>query len=145
MRTTFDSRRHPIAGCAVVIAALLAAGCGQDDGAMSLQNAPMAQASAQGYGNTSSPGYAQGYGNAQGYSNAHTWYPHGQFARLRQLASSRQSARPTAIAPGPGAFAGSWRARRRLSARPRLCAGSWPNRETRRGWPSNAVAARSMS
>lgn len=41
MKTTFDSKPHPIIACAALLGVLLLAGCGQDDGPTSMQNPAM--------------------------------------------------------------------------------------------------------
>lgn len=66
MRSTFQTRRHPVAGCAVLLAALLAAGCGQDGGTLTSYNPPPTQVyargpvDAQGQGDSRQPGFALG-------------------------------------------------------------------------------------
>ncbi|MBK7472562.1 MAG: sulfurtransferase [Betaproteobacteria bacterium] len=51
MKPTIELRRHPIAVSAALLASLLAAGCGQDEGAMTMQRPGMG------------PGYAQAPGS----------------------------------------------------------------------------------
>ncbi|MBP8297058.1 MAG: hypothetical protein KAX84_13170 [Burkholderiales bacterium] len=76
MKPTTELRRHPIAVGAAVLAALLAAGCGQDESAMRMQRPGFAQ----GYGQDESamrmqrpgmgPGYAQAPGPQQDFGPA---------------------------------------------------------------------------
>jgi len=62
MKSTIELRRHPLAVCAAALAALLAAGCGSDEGALRMQSPGMSPSYAQAPGPLQDPGFARGSG-----------------------------------------------------------------------------------
>ena len=95
MKPTIELRRHPIAVSAALLASLLAAGCGQDEGAMTMQRPGMGPGYAQAPGSQqdprlerqSGPGLSAGFGPGAGLGSGlaperHAAVPQGSPGRM---------------------------------------------------------------